>query len=83
VGPRWWLAIATRAVAVAVLLASVLVLGAPGFLSLLVPLIGIVLALLVVYGQTVTRRSRLPWAAAVVQAIPLAYLVTTTFPLVG
>ncbi len=43
----------------------------------------VVLLVLLVYGQTVTRRARLPWAAAVVQAIPLAYLVTTTFPLVS
>ena len=72
----------TRAVAVGVLLGSVLVLGAPGFLTLLVPLVAAVLLLLLVYGQTVTRRAQLPWAAALVQAVPLAYLVTTTFPLV-
>lgn len=83
VGPRWWLGVLTRVVAVGVLLASVVVLGAPGFLSLLVPLIAVVLLLLLVYGQTVTRRAQLPWAAALVQAIPLAYLVTTTFPLVS
>jgi hypothetical protein len=83
VGSRWWLALLTRVVAVVVLLASVVVLGAPGFLTLLVPLMAVVLGLLVVYGQSVTRRARLPWAAAVVQAVPLAYLVTTTFPLVS
>ncbi|MFN8148339.1 MAG: alpha/beta fold hydrolase [Candidatus Nanopelagicales bacterium] len=83
VGRRWWLALVTRAIAVVVLLASVVLLGAPGFLTLLVPLMGVVLLLLLVYGQTVTRRSSLPWAAALVQAIPLAYLVTTTFPLVS
>ena len=83
VGSRWWLAVLTRVVAVAVLLGSVVVLGAPSFLSLLVPLMAVVLLVLLVYGQTVTRRARLPWAAAVVQAIPLAYLVTTTFPLVS
>ena len=70
-------------VAVVVLLGSVVVLGAPSFLTLLVPLMAIVLLLLLVYGQTVTRRTSLPWAAALVQAIPLAYLVTTTFPLVS
>jgi dienelactone hydrolase len=80
---RWWLGVLTRVLAVGVLLASVVVLGAPGFLSLLVPLIAVVLMILLVYGQTVTRRAQLPWAAAVVQAIPLAYLVTTTFPLVS
>ncbi len=83
VGRRWWLALLTRAIAVAVLLGSVVLLGAPSFLSLLVPLMAVVLLLLLVYGQTVTRRSSLPWAAALVQAIPLAYLVTTTFPLVA
>ena len=82
VGTRWWLGLLTRVVAVAVLLLSVAVLGAPSFLTLLVPLMAVLLAVLLVYGQTVTRRARLPWAAAVVQAIPLAYLVTTTFPLV-
>lgn len=83
VGRRWWLALLTRAIAVVVLLGSVVVLGAPSFLTLLVPLMAIVLLLLLVYGQTVTRRTSLPWAAALVQAIPLAYLVTTTFPLVS
>lgn len=83
VGARWWLALITRVIAVVVLLASVLVLGAPGFLSLLVPLMAVVLGLLLVYGQTVTRRARLPWSAAVVQGVPLAYLVVTTFPLVS
>lgn len=83
VGARWWLALSTRVVAVVVLLASVVVLGAPGFLTLLVPLMAIVLGLLLVYGQTVTRRARLPWSVAVVQGVPLAYLVTTTFPLVS
>lgn len=83
VGARWWLALVTRVVAVVVLLASVVVLGAPGFLTLLVPLMAIVLGLLLVYGQTVTRRARLPWSVAVVQGVPLAYLVTTTFPLVA
>jgi len=83
VGARWWLALVTRVVAVVVLLASVVVLGAPGFLTLLVPLMAVVLGLLVVYGQSVTRRARLPWAAAVVQGVPLAYLVVTTFPLVS
>ena len=68
VGSRWWLAVLTRVVAVAVLLGSVVVLGAPGFLTLLVPLMAVVLLVLLVYGQTVTRRARLPWAAAVVQA---------------
>jgi hypothetical protein len=70
-------------VAVVVLLASVLVLGAPGFLTLLVPLMAVVLGLLLVYGQTVTRRATVPWSPALVQAIPLAYLVVTTFPLVA
>ena len=67
VGSRWWLALLTRVIAVVVLLASVVVLGAPGFLTLLVPLMAIVLGLLLVYGQTVTRRARLPWSVAVVQ----------------
>ena len=83
VGRRWWLALLTRVVVVAVLLGSVAVLGAPSFLTLLVPLMAVVLVLLLVYGQTVTRRSSLPWAAPLVQAIPIAYLVTTTFPLVS
>jgi hypothetical protein len=83
VGARWWLALITRVIAVVVLLASVLLLGAPGFLSLLVPLMAVVLGLLLVYGQTVTRRARLPWSAAIVQGVPLAYLVVTTFPLVS
>jgi predicted alpha/beta-hydrolase family hydrolase len=83
VGRRWWLGVATRVAAVAVLLASVPLLGAPGFLTLIAPLTGAVLLLVLVYGQTVTRLARLEWAPALVQAIPLAYVVTTTFPLVG
>jgi predicted alpha/beta-hydrolase family hydrolase len=83
VGRRWWLGVATRVTVVAVLIASVPVLGAPGFLTLIAPLTGAVLLLVLVYGQTVTRLARLEWAPALVQAIPLAYVVTTTFPLVG
>ena len=83
VGARWWLAVLTRVIAVGTLMASVAVLGAPSFLTLLVPLMAVVLGLLLVYGQTVTRRSSLVWSAPMVQAIPLAYLVATTFPLVS
>jgi dienelactone hydrolase len=83
VGDRWWLAVLTRLVAVAVLLGSVVLLGAPGFLSLLVPLVAAVLLLLLVYGRAVAARQTLPWSAAMVQGVPLAYLVVTTFPLVS
>jgi pimeloyl-ACP methyl ester carboxylesterase len=79
-GLRRALAIAaSRIVVVAGLLGAVTVLGAPTFLTLTVPLMVPLLALLGV----VAWWSRDPLAAAAAQAIPLALTVATTFPILG
>ncbi|MFM7145537.1 MAG: hypothetical protein ACKOW5_04290, partial [Actinomycetales bacterium] len=58
-------------------------LGAPGFLLLLLPLMVILLLVLGWYGG-ILLGYRDGWIAAVaVQALPLAALVATTFPLVS
>ena len=79
---RLSLAFGTRAVAIAVLLASVPLLGAPGFLILLLPLMALLLVVLAAMAATVGRREGGFLAAVLVQAVPLAVLVATTFPLV-
>lgn len=72
----------SRLIAIAVILASVPLLGAPGFLLLLLPLMVILLLVLGWYGG-ILLGYRDGWIAAVaVQALPLAALVATTFPLV-
>ena len=81
VGRRWWLA-SSRERSQSWSCSSVLLLGAPRFLT----------AAGAAHGRRAgapaglqadrhAARSSLPWAAALVQAIPLMYLVTTTFPL--
>jgi hypothetical protein len=69
----------SRVVVVAGLLGAVLVLGAPGFLTLTVPLMVPIVAVLGV----VAWWARDPLAAAAAQAIPLALTVATTFPLLA
>ncbi|HEX6886723.1 MAG TPA: alpha/beta hydrolase [Candidatus Nanopelagicales bacterium] len=69
----------SRALVVAGLLAAVGVLGAPGFLTLTVPLMVPILALLGV----VAWWARDPAAGAAAQALPLAVVVATTFPIIG
>jgi dienelactone hydrolase len=71
--------VASRVVVVAGLLGAVLLLGAPGFLTLTVPLMVPILALLGV----VAWWSRDPLAAGAAQAVPLALTVATTFPILG
>jgi hypothetical protein len=68
----------SRVAMVAGLLAAVALLGAPGFLTLTVPLVVPILALLAV----VAAWSASPIAAASAQAIPLSAAIATTFPLV-
>ena len=80
---RALLAVGTRLIAVVVILASVLVLGAPGFLTLLLPLMVVLFVWLGCYAVVVSGLTGERWAPAVVQAVPLAFLVATTFPLVG
>jgi hypothetical protein len=69
----------SRVLVVAGLLGAVAVLGAPGFLTLTVPLMVPILALLGV----VAWWARDPAAGAAAQALPLAVVVATTFPIVG
>ena len=82
-GVRGWrravLLVAGRLVIVAVLLGSVVLLGAPAFLSLTVPLLVPILLLLAVLAGW----ARDPLAAGASQAIPTALVVATTFPIMG
>lgn len=80
---RLTLTIAFRLLTVVVILASVSLLGAPGFLTLLVPLMAGLFVLLIAYAFVVSGLTHERWAPAVVQAVPLAYLVGTSFPLLG
>lgn len=73
----------SRLIAIAVILASVPLLQAPGFLILLLPLM-IILLLVLGWYAAVLLGYRDGWLAAMaVQAVPLAALVATTFPLVA
>jgi pimeloyl-ACP methyl ester carboxylesterase len=71
--------VASRLIVVAALLAAVALLGAPGFLTLTVPLVVPILLLLAILGGW----ARDPAAAAAAQSVPLALAVATTFPLIG
>ncbi|MEZ5117638.1 MAG: alpha/beta fold hydrolase [Candidatus Nanopelagicales bacterium] len=71
----------TRTIAVVVILGAVVLLGAPGFLVLLLPLMVVLFVLLGWYATVVARHTSVRWAPAAVQAVPLALLVATTFPL--
>ena len=82
-GFRGWrravLLVASRLLIVGVLLASVVLLGAPPFLTLTVPLLVQILLLLAILAGW----ARDPLSAAAAQAIPTALVVATTFPIVG
>ena len=73
----------SRLIAVLALVAAILVLGAPGFLVLLLPMIVPVFAVLGAAGWMVAGRTRTVLAPALVQAIPLGTMVATTFPLLA
>ncbi len=83
VGTSGWrralLLVASRIVVVVALLGAVVLLGAPGFLILTVPLVVPILLLLAILGGW----ARDPAAAAAAQAVPLALAMATTFPLIG
>ncbi|MHB1164717.1 MAG: alpha/beta hydrolase [Candidatus Nanopelagicales bacterium] len=80
---RIGLVLGNRAIAVAIIMVSVPLLGAPGFLVLLLPLIVLVLVVLAGYAAVVSRFRHGYAAAVLVQSVPLALLVSTTFPLVA
>ena len=82
VARRLGLALGNRLIAVAMILLSVPLLGAPGFLVLLLPLMVVFLVVLAGYAAVVARFRNGYLAAVLVQAVPLALLVATTFPLV-
>jgi hypothetical protein len=81
-GARLGLIIGSRLIAVAVILASVSLLQAPGFLMLLLPLMVLLFVILGWYAAIVGRYRNGYLAAVLVQAVPLSILVATTFPLV-
>jgi hypothetical protein len=81
VGARAWL-LPVIMLAVAVILLSIPLLAAPGFLILLLPLMVLFLVVLAGYAAVVSRFRDGYLAAVLVQAVPLALLVATTFPLV-
>jgi len=80
-GVRGWrravLLVASRLIIVVVLLASIALFGAPPVLSLTVPLLVPILLLLAILAGW----ARDPLAAAASQAIPIALVVATTFPI--
>ena len=65
------------------LLAAVLLLGAPGFLTLIIPLVALLFAWFAVYGHVVAGRTAAPWAPALVQAAITGAAVAATFPYVS
>ena len=72
-----------RILMLATMLAAVSLLGAPVFLTLLLPLIAPLFLFLAVVAIVVAARTRSVFAPAAVQAVPLALLVATAFPLVS
>lgn len=80
---RLALMVATRLIATGVLLAAIPLLGAPGFLILTLPLLVLFLIVLGVYATAVAGRRNSYVAAVLVQAVPAAALVASTFPLVS
>lgn len=82
VGRRVGLVVASRLIAVAVLLAGIPLLGAPGFLILVLPLLLLFLLVLAAYAAICARGRNGYLAAVLVQAVPAALLVATTFPLI-
>lgn len=83
---RWgraWLMAANRVIIICALLLAVLVWDAPGFLTLLVPLMVPLFALLAGAAVILAGRTNSVVVPALVQAVPLGLLVATTFPLVS
>ncbi len=71
--------VASRMIVVAGLLGAVVLLGAPGFLTLTVPLVVPILLMLAVLAGW----ARDPAASAAAQSVPLALAMATVFPLVS
>lgn len=80
-GRRLGLVVGSRLLAVAILLAAIPLLGAPGFLILVLPLLLLFLLVLAAYAAICAQGRDGYLAAVLVQAVPAALLVATTFPL--
>jgi dienelactone hydrolase len=75
------LMVMVRVLVVATMYAGVALLDAPRILVIQIPLIAILLALTGWWGYVVSRHTVEPWAAATVQAIPIAYVAASALPL--
>lgn len=82
-GRRLALVALSRVLVVVGLLAAVLLLGAPGFLTLIIPLVALLFAWFAVYGFVVAGRTAAPWAPGLVQAAITGAAVAATFPYVS
>jgi len=63
------------------LVASIPLLGAPGFLILLLPVMLLLFVIVSGYAALLLRNPGGFWPAVLVQTVPLASLVATVFPL--
>jgi dienelactone hydrolase len=82
-GRRLALVALSRVLVVVGLLAAVLLLGAPGFLTLIIPLVAVLFAWFAVFGSVVAGRTAAPWAPALVQAAITGAAIAATFPYVA
>lgn len=80
---RLGMMLAHRGVIALALLAAVPLAGAPGILLLQVPLIALLFGVTAVLGVAVSRATAEVWPVVTVQAIPMAYVVATSLPLIG
>ena len=83
VGRRLGLMLLHRGVIAGLLLAAVPLAGAPGILVLQVPLIALLFGFTAVMGVAVARATAEVWPVVTIQAIPMAYVVATSLPLIG
>ena len=82
-GARLGVMVVNRLIVVAALLASVAFLGAPSVLTLLVPFMVLLFIILGYLALVVSTRTPGRFGPALVQAVPLAAIVATGFPIVG
>lgn len=75
--------VANRVILLVMLIVAVVAFGAPGVLTLWVPLLLVLLVPLGVCAHVVAGITRERWAPALLQAIPLAYVIASAFPIVS
>jgi dienelactone hydrolase len=80
-GARIGVMVVNRLILVAVLMAGALFLGAPGILTLLLPVMALLLVILGYFALVVSTRSPGRLGPALVQAVPLAAVIASGFPL--